>query len=441
MLFDFSWFRRRAARKQAQAQSRQRAKKRRMFLESLEGRRVLATLNLDATNDVFAYVAGVGVANNLSVSYDAGTQTYTFTDSAETITLTGDTGSFTVSGSGLNTVTVQTAVETDVDSLTISLDNSNDTAAINSINDPITSLSGGSGNDTLTGASGVWDFATTSSGTYTGAGATVTFTSIEVSIGGTGSDTLQGVGISSSVDLSALDANGADGAFTAGFHQFQNFETIISPAASVTLNGLNVASTWSLDGSPTYQTAGGTLNFSGFGTLQGNSDVDTFNVSAATAVTLRGGNGADLFNLSQALTGNILAEGGQDEINFSGSGQVIGNVSGGSASTAQLDFSGVAGPVTVTLTGVGTFAAFQGTASLIAGTFDNINDLIGSASGSDTLNGTNNAAVWTFGRLARIRQRSNARILVDGATERWIIDRRLQRDGGIGSQSFRRRWH
>ncbi|MFO0819770.1 MAG: hypothetical protein U1A77_17610 [Pirellulales bacterium] len=208
--------------------------------------------------------------------------------------------------------------------------------------------------------------------------------------GTTGSDTLQG-NLINTVSLTGSGAEGFTGTEADISGGFSNIDTLTGNAGT-TLTGQNSTGAWGLDGTPTYVVSGITLNFSGFGTIQGGTAVDTFNVTSATAMELRGGGAADIYNLSATLTGNIVAEAGQDEINFSTGGSVTGNVDGGSS--AQLDYSGVAGPVTVSLTAVGSIDGFQGTASLISGTFDNINDLIGSASGADVLNGTNNAATW-----------------------------------------------
>ena len=58
-----------------------------------------------------------------------------------------------------------------------------------------------------------------------------------------------------------------------------------------------------------------------------------------------------------------------------------------------LDVSRLAGPITVTLTGTGSIAGFQLTATGMSGTFNNITTLTGSA-GADTLIGTNANSTW-----------------------------------------------
>src|SRR5262245_34228458 len=71
-------------------------------VEALESRWVPSTLQV--VDGVLTYTAGAGVANNLSVSL-SGT-TYTFRDTAETISVVGIPGS---TGSGTNTVTLPAA--------------------------------------------------------------------------------------------------------------------------------------------------------------------------------------------------------------------------------------------------------------------------------------------------------------------------------------------
>src|SRR4051812_9089375 len=69
-------------------------------VEALETREVPATLSF--ASSVLTYTAGAGVANNLTVTYDGNTSTYTVTDAGETITLGAGVGTW--SGDGTNTV-------------------------------------------------------------------------------------------------------------------------------------------------------------------------------------------------------------------------------------------------------------------------------------------------------------------------------------------------
>jgi hypothetical protein len=87
------------------------------------------------------------------------------------------------------------------------------------------------------------------------------------------------------------------------------------------------------------------------------------------------------FNAFQHLTGGTA----NDSFNIT-TGSISGNLDGDSGpgtGTDTLSYAG--GPVaTITLTGTGSLDGFQGEATNVAGSFDNINDLIGST-GTDTL--------------------------------------------------------
>jgi Ca2+-binding RTX toxin-like protein len=229
-----------------------------------------------------------------------------------------------------------------------------------------------------------------------GAGGTDTF-DIDATLtgsidGGTGTDTLQGDTITNVALTSNGAGNGYSGTESDVTGNFSNIDTLTGTGAGGTLlTGLNSVGTWALGGTKTYTVSTRVLTFGGFATIQGNADIDTFNVTSATSANLNGGGAGDVYNVSATLTGNISAEGGLDDINFLTGGSVTGNVDGGSS--AQLDFSAQAGPVTVVLSAVGSIDGFQGTATGITGTFDNITDLIGSA-GSDSLTGINSNSTW-----------------------------------------------
>jgi hypothetical protein len=104
--------------------------------------------------------------------------------------------------------------------------------------------------------------------------------------GEAGSDTLQGDNIDG-VLITTLDANGADGTEASVSGNFSNIQTLTGNAG--TLTGLAAASTWGLDGTPTYTSGGFSVGFSGFATLQGGTNADAFNVTSASRFNLNGG--------------------------------------------------------------------------------------------------------------------------------------------------------
>ncbi len=213
------------------------------------------------------------------------------------------------------------------------------------------SIDAGAGNDSIT----------------LGANSTVTGTVN----GGADSDTLLLQTIAADVGLTGLDAMGADGTATGITGGFTDLETIHA-ASGDTLTGLNESNTWALDGSPTYSDAGPEiLNFSGFANLQGGTDTDEFNVTAATTANLKGGAGVDTFNIDAALTGTISGEGGADLLDLV------------TLVTAHVALTG------------SDADGFAGTATSVSGGFDGIRRLTGAASG--TLTGENVASTWVLG--------------------------------------------
>ncbi|WP_406696293.1 calcium-binding protein [Singulisphaera sp. Ch08] len=217
---------------------------------------------------------------------------------------------------------------------------------------------------TLKGGSGADSFAMATNGALTG--------SID---GEGGSDTLTYT-VSTPVTLT-LSSSGVTGfagtatSLTAGFGGINVAQG--GSGSSDTLNGENLASTWGLDGTPTYSDGSNTLDFSAFETLQGGSAIDTYNVSANTTANLKGGSDVDSFNLSGAamLTGSIDGE----------------------ADSGTLSYSSFSSAVAVTLTSSDAITGFGGTATSLNAGFSNIGTIIGGSS-TDTLSGGNSDSTW-----------------------------------------------
>ncbi|MBC8503428.1 MAG: M10 family metallopeptidase C-terminal domain-containing protein, partial [Chloroflexi bacterium] len=147
---------------------------------------------------------------------------------------------------------------------------------------------------------------------------------------------------------------------------FRNVDKLVGSGANTdALTGLDAASIWTVDGSSSgYSSNGHALSFSDFEILNGGVDADIFNVLNAESGTLSGNAGDDTLHIAEGatLTGSFDGGSGADTISFSGG-------------TAGRD---------ITLTGLGTTDGFAGNAA--AGTFDNVNILIG-GNGSDSLAG------------------------------------------------------
>jgi hypothetical protein len=125
--------------------------------------------------------------------------------------------------------------------------------------------------------------------------------------------------------------------------------------------------------------------------VQGDGDATTLEAPSGTAnvwhLTSAGGGTIDVGSQDGIVTFSgvtNLSGGGGDDFIFEGGG-VSGNIDGGSG-TSTLDYSNLAGPVTVNLqTDMG---------SQIGGTFANIGNFVGSQSTADTFIGPDSGATW-----------------------------------------------
>lgn len=215
------------------------------------------------------------------------------------------------------------------------------------------SITGGSGNDTLTGqnAANTWNITSPNTVTLNGMNAT----GIESLVGGSASDTFSlGSGVST-FNGSISGGSGANSlAATNGVNTWQ-----LSAANSGTLNS--------------------TTAFSGISTLAGGSGTDTLVCSAQTylldnTVTNKGSNGL--------VTGwtaiENLTDTGAGIFKFGTAGGVTGSIL---ALNGTLDYSGHTAAANVNLAGTGTTG--------IGGSWSGITSVIGSATTTDTITGAN----------------------------------------------------
>jgi len=154
-----------------------------------------------------------------------------------------------------------------------------------------------------------------------------------------------------------------------------------TPLNSITLDGLSGNDSFTVDysnGDPI--PAGGMTINGGFGTntLTATGQPNNWNITGANNGSV---NGEINFSNIQNLTGGNVS----DIFRFTGGGNVSGNITGGVGVPETLNYSGLAGPITVNLQ--------NDTAPGIGGTFSNITSIVGSA-GSDTLIGPNSGATW-----------------------------------------------
>jgi Ca2+-binding RTX toxin-like protein len=247
-------------------------------VEALEGRWVPATLQI--VNGLLTYTAGAGVANNVTVSL-SGT-TYTFRDTAETISVLGIPGA---TGSGTNTVTLPAAAVQPA-GMSINLGDLNDRLSIESTANAI-AVAAGDGNDTI-------------------------------DVGKVGGSTLSAVQAPVTVD-------GEAGTDTV---------RVNDPAAGVPRN-------YTVTATKVTATSGLDVNYVGMENLAVNAGIlpNTFNVratAAGTRTTINGGANGDTFNVGSTantlddIQGQLILNGGeqgsfggQDVVNLFDQGSVV----------------------------------------------------------------------------------------------------------------------
>ncbi|MBI1311532.1 hypothetical protein GC176_09510 [bacterium] len=254
----------------------------------------------------------------------------------------------------------------------------------------IEALIGSAQLDTITGAAAGSSFNVTGAGSGTVDG--ISFTSFENYTGQSGDDsfvfgasgatagTVNGGGglntltLSGNNDAVTLSGVGSSVGFAGQFNgnAFTNINALDTGVGADSLTGLNDVSIWTIGGTNTYAAQSHSLTFAGVETAIGGSSADTFNISGSSTINLLGGAGSDVFNFAAGATlaGLIDAGSGSDQVAYAGA-------------TGQ----------TLVLTGTGSTDGYNATNGTT--TFLNLNSALG-GSGNDTLQGTNNASVWSI---------------------------------------------
>jgi hypothetical protein len=221
---------------------------------------------------------------------------------------------------------------------------------------------------------------------------------------GAGNDTI-------SVGSAANTLDGIQGALTVNGQAGSN-------ALKVNDQGSGTGHTYTLTATTLARTGAAAITYGTVGTLtvNGGSGGNGFVISSApttTTVTLNGGGGANTLTGPNAtttwtLTGpnagslstkllftamqNLVGGTGNDTFKFTGAGSISGTVSGGGGTANKLDYSALAGPITVNLQ-TGAAPLINGGA---AGGFSGIQSLAGSKSAADKLIGPSADTAWTI---------------------------------------------
>ena len=152
---------------------------------------------------------------------------------------------------------------------------------------------------------------------------------------------------------------------------------------SININGLTGNNTITIDYSNGNPIPGGGL------TINGGSGNDTLIATGqANTWVINGTNSGTLNGITFSNIQNLKGGAQSDDFQFASGGNVTGNIDGGAGGTNTLDYSTLAGPVSVNLQ--------SQTATDIGGTFSNINALAGSTGTADNLTGPDASSTWTL---------------------------------------------
>ena len=165
--------------------------------------------------------------------------------------------------------------------------------------------------------------------------------------------------------------------------KFSNINKLVGTGTgSDTLYGPDADSVWTVTSPVNGSVAG--VTFSNFAFLAGGSGTDTL-VGPDGGATWQI-NGPDTGQLGAALTfsgmENLTGGSGDDQFEFSASGSISGSIDGNGGNNT-LDFSQLAGPITVNLQ--------TGAVTNVVGSFSNISNVAGSTSSADLLVGPDNS--------------------------------------------------
>ena len=272
-------------------------------------------------------------------------------------------------------------------------------------------IDGGAGNDSLApdDVANTWNITATDAGTVTGVGS---FSNIENLNGRNDTDdfsVVDGAGITGTIDggggTDTIDLSLQTGAVLVDLAsgRYLNLELYTGNGANSSIVGDNVPNVWSINGSSDGVDDGtvGTVAFIDFANITGGADADSFSLSSGTLSgalnggagtdTLIGDNTANTWTISAADAGsatgvgsfadieNLTGNADTDDFAFGPAGSLSGVVDG-STGTDSVNYSAVAGAVTVVMGAAG---------------FSNIETFVGNNSNS-TLVGANTVNAWTI---------------------------------------------
>ncbi len=381
-----------------------------------------------AANDTF----NLGNSNSLSgllgavtVNGGGGSNTLTANDSASASGQSYTLSSTQLTRSGIGAITYSSLAALNISG------SPNDTLTLLSpVPTVATTFTGGTGSNKLVGAnaSNSW----TISGANAGKLDSVSFSNVQNLVGGNSTDTfsftstsaseasINGGSGSSSKTLSysalpatfAVTVNLASNTASLITGTFSNINAVTGTTdAANTLTGPNSSNTWTITGANAGKV--NSFSFTNMPNLVGGTGTDSFTLSGTSpsVASINGGGGTNTLtgaNVSNAWTISGANAGKLNSIAYSNIQNLVGgNLSNTfsftSASASEASINGGSGSSSKTLSYSALPATFAvtvnlatNTASLITGTFSNINALTGTTDTANTLTGPNSSSTWTI---------------------------------------------
>lgn len=343
----------------------------------LVGPNAARTWTVNAADGGTVGAVGFGGFENLTGGTAA--DTFTFTDAGSV--------SGVIDGKG-GTDTLDLSARTGAVAVTLYGPDNGGTAAVAGGFIGVDAHTGNGSQSTLTGYSvaggspvaNTWTVTGTDAGSLTDGVGTTAFGGYAHLAGGAGDDTFVFAGGGAGKTTGSVAA----GAGSVGSLQFQGYTggvtvNLQSAAASKTAGGASVLAAFSGINDVESNAATGD-------TLVGPDAITNWAVSAANAGTVAG----VAFRAMENLRGGSAA----DTFAIGAAGSLAGAADGGAGANV-INYSATAGVKSITFTGLGSSAGFDGTGNLITGGFQNVSAITANAGTTNALTGRNAAATWT----------------------------------------------
>ena len=135
---------------------------------------------------------------------------------------------------------------------------------------------------------------------------------------------------------SVTDTSSGSVLYVADFYGIDQLEG--RAANSDTLTARDLTNTWNINAldSTVASSGGDTIIFNGMDVLNGQSEVDTFNIGADVTSDIQGNGAGDIFNINTLVSANLFGGAGDDQFIYGASGSTQGAVDGGVDTTGDV---------------------------------------------------------------------------------------------------------